>query len=225
MTSVYQSLLGSDFDKLHPNIQWRYGIDAAQNLSQVTDGMLESVYVNPMMTSPFVKFMARRSAMTNKSSRLVPFTMNNYFYIDELGRECMATLRTFNYSSGAQKLNSVQVVGVDGLVDYFGDGPAVLFPIRLKVGPGGSVTFDSGPMRFLMKGPKWSPRSIAAVRLEYVEKWDEENNRFHCDGRISNSVMGEMYRYRGWFAARDEPCTIDQVPDEAWPYRLVEREN
>lgn len=45
MTPVYRAALGSDFDRLHPNLQWRYGIDSTSGVAQIMTGLLESVYV------------------------------------------------------------------------------------------------------------------------------------------------------------------------------------
>ena len=63
---------------------------------------------------------------------MLPFRAGNYCYRDELGRECLAVLRTFGYSSGTAGLNSVLVDGRDGFVDYLGDGPELLFPLSRR---------------------------------------------------------------------------------------------
>jgi hypothetical protein len=223
VSSVIQNVLGREFENLHPNMQWRYGIDSTSQLSQVAGGMLESVYCSAML--PAMLFhMRKRNAMPTKTSRLVPFTMHNYCYQDELGRECLAVLRSFDYTTGSHGLNSLLVDGREGLVDYFGDGPELLWPLEAHADARGSLVFESGPMR-LLAGPKVGMRGLLAARMRYIEGWDERHNRFRVDASVRNPVLGELIHYRGWFTARDEPCHLRDIPDEAWPLRLEEREH
>ena len=94
---------------------------------------MESIYSSPLVSTALRHF-GKRNAMPTKSSRLVPFEMQNYCYEDELGRESLAVMRSLNYTSGAQGLNSLLVDGREGLVDYFGDGPELLWPLDASDG-------------------------------------------------------------------------------------------
>ncbi|NED64735.1 DUF4166 domain-containing protein, partial [Streptomyces sp. SID10244] len=88
---------------------------------------------------------AKRNALPAKSSRMVPFTQGHYCYADEIGRECLAVLRAFKYTTGTRNLNSLLVSGRGGLVDYFGDGPELLYPIEPSVTRAGELLLESGP--------------------------------------------------------------------------------
>ncbi|QKT06150.1 DUF4166 domain-containing protein [Gordonia sp. X0973] len=224
MTPVYRAALGSDFEKLHPNMQWRYGIDSSSGIAQIMSGLMESVYITSALGPPVIRFYGKRNAMPSKTSRMVPFRQENYCYRDELGRECLAVLRTFEYNSGDRGLNSVIVDGRDGFVDYFGDGPELLYPLEPSVTRDGSLRLDSGPVRWL-RGPKVAMRGPFVAQMQYTEGWDEEHQRFHCDATVRNPIIGEILHYRGWFTATDKPCTTADIPDEAWTHRLVDRES
>ena len=224
MTPVYRAALGSEFDRLHPNMQWRYGIDSTAGVAQTMTGLIESIYINPILAPPIVWYYGKRNAIPSKTSRMVPFEAGNYCYRDELGRECLAVLRTFGYSSGDRHLNSVIVDGRDGFVDYFGDGPELLYPIEPSVTADGSLLLESGPARWL-RGPKISMRGPLVVEMKYIEGWDEKHQRFRCDATVRNPIIGEVLHYRGWFTAVDKPCTTADIPDEAWPYKLIDRES
>ena len=60
--------------------------------------------------------------------------------------------------------------------------------------------------------------------MKYIEGWDEQHQRFRCDATVRNPVLGEIMHYRGWFTAVDKPCQTSDIPDEAWPYKLIDRE-
>ena len=98
MTPVYRAALGSDFDRLHPNVAWRYSIDSTSGVAQIGTGIYESVYVSSALPPPVIWHYAKRNAFPSKSSRMVPFTQSHYCYIDELGRESLAVLRAFDYT-------------------------------------------------------------------------------------------------------------------------------
>jgi hypothetical protein len=224
VTPVYQDALGSDFDRLHPNVAWRYSIDSTSNVAQMGTGILESVYITSALPPPFFWYYGKRNALPSKSSRMVPFTQGHYCYRDELGRECLAVLRSFDYSSGSRKLNSLLVSGASGLVDYFGDGPELLYPIEPSVTAAGELLLESGPLRWLGRGPKVGMRGLFRSQMKYIEGWDEEHQRFRCDATVRNPVIGEILHFRGWFTVTDVACGLRDIPDEAWPLKLVDRE-
>ncbi|UEA60403.1 DUF4166 domain-containing protein [Gordonia otitidis] len=225
MTPVYREALGSDFDNLHPNIAWRYSIDSTSGVAQLGSGIYESVYVSSALPPPLVWFYAKRNAFPARSSRMVPFSQNQYSYVDELGRESLAVLRTFSYTNGDRALNSLLVDGRSGLVDYFGDGPDLLWPIEPSVTRAGELLLESGPMRWLGRGPKVGMKGLFASQMKYIEGWDDEHERFRCDATVRNPVLGEIIHFRGWFTAVDVACGLRDIPDEAWPLHLVERED
>lgn len=224
MTPVYREILGSDFDLLHPNVAWRYNIDSTSAVAQIGTGIFESVYITSALPPPFFWYYGKRNALPSKTSRLVPFTQAHYCYVDEIGRECLAVLRRFNYTSGTRKLNSLLVAGNTGLVDYFGDGPELLYPIEPSVTAAGELLLESGPMRWLGRGPKVGMKGLFGAQMRYLEGWDEERQRFHCDATVRNPVIGEILHFRGWFTATDIECGLRDIPDEAWPVSLVDRE-
>jgi hypothetical protein len=225
MTPVFRHALGSDFDRLHPNVAWRYGIDSTSGVAQICTGIYESVYMSSALPPPAVWHYAKRNALPAKTSRMVPFTQGYYCYSDELGRESLAVLRTFQYTTGPRRLNSLLVAGHSGLVDYFGDGPEFLYPIEPSVTPAGELLLESGPMRWLGRGPKVGMRGLFTAQMKYIEGWDERRERFRCDATVRNPVIGEIMHFRGWFTAVDQACSLRDIPDEAWPVNLVDREN
>ena len=44
MSSIYQKVLGSDFSKLHPNIQKRFGFSSSDGIAAIGRGTMDKVY-------------------------------------------------------------------------------------------------------------------------------------------------------------------------------------
>ncbi|MBT0566982.1 DUF4166 domain-containing protein [Williamsia sp. CHRR-6] len=224
MSPIFRDAMGADFDRLHPNIAWRYSIDSTSDVAQTATGMIDSVRSTSLLTPPVARLFRKRNVMPTTTSRLVPFTQETYCYRDERGRENLAMLYRFAYSQGDQGLHSLLVNGQSGMVNYLGDGPDVLFVLHTRVGPRGSLIQETEPMQFLGKAAKVGMRGLLASTMRYVEEWDDEHQRFRVDVTVRNRILGDVLQFSGWFTAVDRPCRLQDIPDEAWPLRLEERE-
>ena len=97
MTSIYRRVLGSDFEKLHPQIQRRFGFSSADSTASIGRGVMEEVWHGAPFTLPFLCVGAWRRIFFPTAGRNVPFTIENYAYVDPLGRETVTWLRTFAF--------------------------------------------------------------------------------------------------------------------------------
>src|SRR3569623_1525956 len=95
MTSIYQRALGTDFARLHPKIQQRFGFSGQDRIASIGRGVMDEVWHGPAYTLPFLYVGAWRRIMFPERGRCVPFTVENYAYIDRFGRETVTWSRTF----------------------------------------------------------------------------------------------------------------------------------
>ena len=96
MSSIYRQALGSDFARLHPQIQRRFGFSSADGIAAVGRGVTDEVWHGPRYTLPFLYLGTWRSIMFPETGQDVPFSIENYAYVDDFGRETVTWLRTFN---------------------------------------------------------------------------------------------------------------------------------
>lgn len=87
MPSIYRQALGDSFNLLHPQIQRRFGFSSADGIAAIGRGVMEELWHGAAYTLPFLYLGAWRSIMFPEQGRNVPFTIQNYAYVDELGRE------------------------------------------------------------------------------------------------------------------------------------------
>ena len=87
MSSIYRRALGADFDRLHPQIQRRFGFGSGDAVASIGTGRMEEVWRGPAYTLPFLAVGAWRHIMFPATGRDVPFRIENYAYLDGLGRE------------------------------------------------------------------------------------------------------------------------------------------
>ena len=95
MTSIYRRALGDDFERLHPQIQRRFGFSSEDGVASIGRGVMEEIWRGPAFTVPFLVLGTWRRIMFPDRARDVPFTIENYAYVDRFGRETVTWNRTF----------------------------------------------------------------------------------------------------------------------------------
>ena len=56
------------------------------------------------------------------------------------------------------------------------------------------------------------------------EWYDDTEQRYRIDVRVTNRRWGRLFGYRGWFNAREVACDQDSVPLAVLPARVERRE-
>ena len=95
MNSIYQQVMGSDFDRLHPLIQRRFGFSSEDRVASIGRGVMEEIGHGPWYTLAFLRLGTFRRIMFPERARHVPFTVENYAYRDRFDRETVTWIRTF----------------------------------------------------------------------------------------------------------------------------------
>ena len=102
MTSIYQRVLGSDFARLHPEIQRRFGFASTDGVAAVGHGVMDEIWRGRFYTLPFLYVGTWRRIMFPETGRNMPFTIENYaFAIHSAARRCRGSARSSRRSGGA----------------------------------------------------------------------------------------------------------------------------
>lgn len=87
MTGIFAQALGADFERLHPEVQRRFGLSSEQGVACIGRGVMSDVWRGPAWTVPFLHLGAWRHILIPVQGNNIPFTVENYPYVDRLGRE------------------------------------------------------------------------------------------------------------------------------------------
>src|SRR6266404_3500671 len=98
MRSIYERALGTDFTRLHPEVQRRFGFSSRDNIASIGRGVMEEIWHGRPYTLPFLYVGAWRRIMFPETGKNIPFTIENYAFIDSFGRETVTWVRTFDSS-------------------------------------------------------------------------------------------------------------------------------
>jgi len=132
MTSIYQRVLGSDFHRLHPQIQRRFGYCSEDRCASIGRGVMDEVWRGRFYTLPFLYIGTWRRIMFPERGRDVPFTIENYAYRDSFGRETVTWVRTFEITR-RRRFDATMIHSTTRgcIVDYLGSHHHLAVDIHL----------------------------------------------------------------------------------------------
>ena len=70
LKSIYEHTLGSDFSRLHPEIQRRFGFSSVDKIASIGTGVMEKIWHGPLYTLPFLYVGSWRSIMFPESGEM-----------------------------------------------------------------------------------------------------------------------------------------------------------
>jgi hypothetical protein len=225
VTSIYQRALGSDFGRLHPQIQRRFGFASADGIASIGRGVMDEVWRGRFYTVPFLYLGTWRRIMFPETGRDIPFTIENYAFIDAFGRETVTWLRTFE-STRTRRFDAYMVYSEShgGIVDYLGSHEHLAVDIDLWVDDEGGLRLRSGAQRFYERAIGFPfPMSFSGV-ADVREWFDESIGRFRISVDVSNRVWGPLFGYRGSFDVEWRMVRPGAVPPRVLPMRQERRD-
>ena len=222
--SIYERALGKEaFARLHPMIQRRFGFDSASGLSAIGRGTMQSVWHGPWYTLPFLWIGTWRAIMFPERGQDIPFTIQNYAYCDEFGRETVTWLRTFQM--GRKRRFDAYMIYSEArgrIVDYLGSHQHLAVDIEMRVAPNGGMQLRSGEQRFY-EGPVAFRFPMALSGYADVCEWyDDTEQCFRIEVVVTNRRWGRLFGYAGKFQVRWQADVA--VPAQVQPRRAEARE-
>ena len=218
--SVFARALGEDFGRLHPMLQRRFGVDPDAGYACVGRGVFSEVRRGAWWTVPFLKFGAFRNILFPERGVNVPFTVENYPYVDGFGRPTVTFTRTLQLRPGKPRRFDATMVfsGQRGtVVDYLGTHQHLAVDLDLRVDEHGGLLLTSDAQRFYEGPIGFRFPMLFSGRAFLHEYYDDNDQRFHIDLEVRNHRFGFLFGYRGMFQAEWIPAT--DAPARLKPHR------
>lgn len=224
MSSIYQDAMGADFKRLHPKIQERFGFSSEDRVAAIGRGVMDRMWRGKWYTLPGLYLGAWRNIMFPEQGRDVPFTIENYAYVDQHGRETVTWLRTFDI--GKRRRFDAYMVPSDTpgrVVDYLGTHQHLSVDLDLSVSDRGGLRILSGAQRMYI-GPFGFrfPMLFSGV-ADVCEWYDDDRKTYRIDVNVSNRWMGGLFGYNGSFQVDWLKVTPAHVPERVFPKREERR--
>jgi uncharacterized protein DUF4166 len=225
MKSIYERALGSDFGRLHPEIQRRFGFSSKDNTASIGTGVMEELWHGAPYTLPFLYIGSWRSIMFPEKGRNVPFQIENYAYVDSLGRETVTWIRTFQ-TRRPRRFDAYMIYSEERrcIVDYLGTHQHLAVDIDLKVAPNGGLQLRSGAQRFYEGPIGFSFPMLFSGIAEVCEWYDETCSCFRIEVDVRNRTWGPLFGYKGRFQVDWRTIARDDIPSSVLPRRTERKE-
>jgi hypothetical protein len=222
MTSVFEEALGADFQRLHPMMRRRFGVGLDSAEACIGRGVMSSIRRGPWWTVPFLQIGRLRNILVPDVGRDVPFTIENYPYRDQHGRETVTFVRTYTTKPGRTARFDATMVLVDGRVlDYLGSHQHLAVDLDLAVDDRGGLVLISDAQRFYEGPIAFRFPMLLSGRATLHEWWSDDDQAFHVDMEVRNRVFGFLFGYRGTFTCEWIPAT--DAPGRLKPRRTETR--
>lgn len=222
MIGIFERALGSDFSRLHPQLQRRFGLSSDAGEACIGRGTMERLWRGPAFTVPFLQIGAWRNILVPVAGRDVPFTIENYAYVDRSGRETVTFVRTFELPGRRRGRFDATMVYSErrgGVVDYLGTHQHLAVDLDLAVEPDGSLLLRSGAQRFYEGPLAFEFPLLLSGSATLRERYDETRRCFTIDVRVENRRFGPLFGYTGSFTCSYLQVSPDQVPAAVKPLR------
>lgn len=225
MRSIYERALGSDFNRLHPEMQRRFGFKSTDGVASIGRGVMESVWRGAFYTLPFLYVGSWRSIMFPETGRDIPFTIENYAFVDDFGRETVSWIRTFR-STRDRRFDAYMIYSEKRgrIIDYLGTHEHLAVDIDLAVDDEGGLTLRSGNQRFYEGRIGFSFPMIFSGIADVREWYDERARSFRITVKVRNRVWGPLFGYTGSFQVEWHRVPPGLVPPHILPKRQERRD-
>jgi hypothetical protein len=224
MTSIYQRALGSDFSKLHPQIQRRFALTSQSGLAAIGTGIMDRIWHGGLYTLPFLYVGTWRSIMFPEHGTDIPFTIENYAYLDSAGRETVSWVRTFR-TKKTRRFDAYMIYSEDRgcIVDYLGTHQHLAVDIMLSVAPNGGLRLRSGEQRFYEGRVAFRFPLFFSGVADVCEWFDDKQGCFRIEVNASNRTWGNLFGYSGSFKVEWRSTPPNCVPKAILPMRVESR--
>jgi hypothetical protein len=225
VSSIYRRAMGPDFDRLHPQMQRRLDVNSRDGVACVGRGVMDEIWHGPAYVVPFLYLGSWRRILFPDRATDVPFTIENYAYVDRFGRETVTWNRTFRLKT-VRRFDATFIYSErrGSLVDYLGTHQHLAADISVTADDRGGMRLRSGPTRLYEGHVALRLPRILTGFADVREWYDDALQRFQIEVNVSNPLCGPLFGYRGWFVAEWPDCPADGVPASAKPVREEARE-
>lgn len=225
MTSIFERALGPDFHRLHPMVRERFAIGLDPGTACIATGVMSRIWHGTPLIRPLLHLGASRHILFPEQGTDVPFTIENWPYLDRFGRETVTFTRTFELPARRRRFDATMVFdhATGRLIDYLGTHQHAAAHLRLAVDDRGGLVITTGEQRVRFGRLDSRVPEVISGHARVRESYDEDAGRFRIDVRVANRWLGPLFGYRGTFRARYFDLRDTPAPAAVRPTREESR--
>jgi hypothetical protein len=191
-TSVYQRVLGTDFDKLSPELHDYFSLPPEQGQVGRVTGVFHVAGSRRAWMRPLLHLLAWRRVVFPEFNRDVPFRAIN---IPGPG-EGLSSLREIELPGRMRLVEDTIHVIDDRMHIFMGRKRGAELRLRLTVKDGGLLTISDG-FWLHIAGQRIRVPKLFAPKVVMTQSWGWSRHQLLIT--VSNPVVGDVFEYSGCF--------------------------
>jgi hypothetical protein len=203
VTSIFRTVMGAGFDRLHPQLQRRFSVGLASGEACTGRGVMDRIWHGGAFVKPFLALGATRNILVPRAGRQIPFVIENVPYTDSFGRETVTFVRTFDLPGRSRRFDAQMVLSPQGdrILDYLGTHQHLASDLHFAAEADGSLLIRSGEHRFREGVVDVRVPELIGATAQVRESYDDSAGRFRIQVRVVNRYFGPLFGYEGSFTA------------------------
>lgn len=197
--SIYEKLLGSEFQKLHPKLQKRYQVREGDRL--IANGTMHRIKGGPKWLYPLWLLGTKFKLVFPEGGFDIPFTIKNTAYKTKEGIEEVYWERSFYFPNKTRYFNATMSLDAKRHIikDYLGDPSPLYSDLKFTIETDGSITIESVKQRLIIgKLEIPLPKMMYGVAT-VKESYDENIEAYTIYVHVRNRIIGTVFKYKGVF--------------------------
>ncbi|QDQ02722.1 DUF4166 domain-containing protein [Lysinibacillus fusiformis] len=197
--TIYQSLLGEDFKRLHPMLQQRYALPV--DAPFFATGVMHKIASGAKWMRPFYRLAARTRFLFPESGNNIPFSIRNTCRVLPSGELEVLWERSFYFAKKTRYFDARMTIDpVQKIVrDYLGSPALFYSDLHFAATKEGKLMIRSGVQRFVIANRECPIPKILEGRVIVEEGFDDNRNVFTIHVSIHNPLFGRLMMYAGEF--------------------------
>ncbi|HWO98068.1 MAG TPA: DUF4166 domain-containing protein [Bacillus sp. (in: firmicutes)] len=197
--SIYRTILGDSYERLHPKLQQRYDITEQKDFYGV--GKMDEITGGSRWIRLFFLFGAKRRLFFPERGKDVPFTIWNEASTNEEGKTIVKWNRTFTFGRKHRFFDAIMYLNQeqDEIIDYFGQPPLLVSTLSFHADDQGRMHISSKRQWLHLFGKNILLPKFLYGKATIMEAYDDQQNCFRIRVNVRNPLAGTLFSYEGTF--------------------------
>lgn len=199
LKSIYQKILGNEYEKMHPQLQQRYHLTLQKGFRG--KGIMDSISGGTFFVRQFLKIGVKYRLFFSERGKEVPFTIINKVVNDEKNRQVVHWNRTFQFERADRHFDAVMYLDdkEQEIIDDFGVPAVLTSTLQFQVDEKGSVHITSKKQWLKLFHKRLPLPKLLYGVAHIVESYDDERECFVISVEVRNPLVGTIFAYQGTF--------------------------
>ncbi|WP_062057568.1 DUF4166 domain-containing protein [Aquimarina longa] len=217
--SAYKQQMGSEYLKLHPEIQKRFDFSTDNAIAFIGKGVMEKIWTGNKLTVSLLKLLSKSNILFPREGENIEYEIHNYPYKDRFNREVHSMNRVFFFDDEEQRFDGTALFSDrnNQIIEYLGLDQKIFFKMGLSVAEHGAIKFISGDQYVFILGKKIKIPSFIRGNIELLEWYDDTTERFYLDLSVTTTLLGPLFGFTGWFTGEYLDFKNKKLPEKFKP--------